>query len=499
MNHFTTHQSFFLVPLSTYDEEFKKIDQFLKILDKSNIDSIIEYSYSKCSESGRKSYNPYHLFSMISYCFAKSRSSLREMEDMCRYDIRAMYLMDNQTPSHKTIGEFINEVIVPNHHLLFTRITDTIIEEYNLDISDQYLDGTKLEANANKYKFVWKPVKYHKSLDKKIRLYLDKIGIYINQKEYIKSYQFYDYINGYAKLKNINIETIPSGRGKKLSLEQRLCKEGYKYLLKLIEYEEKESICGDNRNSYYKTDHDATAMALKTDYYTLIPMLDGYYKYYGKYPKNLCADSGYGIYSNYQYLDKHNIGNYVKFLAWNGESSGKNPQKFFSNGNTFFCLNKCAGIKIPFDKNHHQRYKDGTLYQFEGCEECGYAYKCKEHLKNKSGNFRTMELIPKYEFYKNEARINLLSRKGIEIRVNRSIQVEGTFGQIKENMDYIRIRRRGINKVVTEIMLVCLGRNIRKIFAMMKSKKISDKYWIASPNLEAEIFKIVKLKKSKKL
>ena len=110
-----------------------------------------------------------------------------------------------------------------------------------------------------------------------------------------------------------------------------------------------------------------------------------------------------------------------------------------------------------------------------------------------------MELIPKYEFYKNEARINLLSRKGIEIRVNRSIQVEGTFGQIKENMDYIRIRRRGINKVVTEIMLVCLGRNIRKIFAVMKSKKISDKYWIASPNLEAEIFKIVKLKKSKKL
>ena len=88
--------------------------------------------------------------------------------------------------------------------------------------------------------------------------------------------------------------------------------------MKLIEYEEKESICGDNRNSYYKTDHDATAMALKTDYYsghgtnmhaaynvqilvssgiityydifqdrtdyyTLIPMLDGYYKYYGEY------------------------------------------------------------------------------------------------------------------------------------------------------------------------------------------------------------------------
>ena len=134
------------------------------------------------------------------------------------------------------------------------------MKSINLDISDQYLDGTKLEANANKYKFVWKPVKYHKSLDKKSDCIWINRNLY-QSKEYIKSYQFYDYINGLHKIKNINIETIPSGRGKKLSLEQRLCKEGYKYLLKLIEYEEKESVCGDNRNSYYKTDHDATAMA----------------------------------------------------------------------------------------------------------------------------------------------------------------------------------------------------------------------------------------------
>ena len=53
MNHFTTHQSFFLVPLSTYDEEFKKIDQFLKILDKSNIDSIPSLTVEKV-KSARK-------------------------------------------------------------------------------------------------------------------------------------------------------------------------------------------------------------------------------------------------------------------------------------------------------------------------------------------------------------------------------------------------------------------------------------------------------------
>lgn len=129
-----------------------------------------------------------------------------------------------------------------------------------------------------------------------------------------------------------------------------MCITGYQYLDKLLEYEEKERICGPNRNSYYKTDHDATAMALKsdyysghgsnmkaaynvqflvssglilmygvfqdrTDYYTLIPMLDRYKEYYNTTPNNLCADAGYGIYDNYKYLEDNSINNYVKYLA----------------------------------------------------------------------------------------------------------------------------------------------------------------------------------------
>lgn len=135
------------------------------------------------------------------------------------------------------------------------------------------------------------------------------------------------------------------------------------YLIKLLEYEEKERICGENRNSYFKTDHDATAMVLKEDYYsklshdfhagyniqvlvssglitmygvfqdrsdhyTFIPMNDLYFKYYNEYPQNECADSGYGIYINYKYMREHSINNYVKFQSWTGEADGKNPQLF---------------------------------------------------------------------------------------------------------------------------------------------------------------------------
>ena len=107
----------------------------------------------------------------------------------------------------------------------------------------------------------------------------------------------------------------------------------------------------------------------------------------------------------------------------------------------------------------------------------------KEENKNK--DYRTIELIPEYELLKEQARNNLLSPKGIEIRVNRSIQVEGTFGQIKNNMGYIRIRRRGIEKVSCEIMLMCLGRNIRKYFTALEGNKIKSNYWNAPKDLKS--------------
>lgn len=222
----------------------------------------------------------------------------------------------------------------------------------------------------------------------------------------------------------------------------------------------------------------------RSDQYTFIPMNNLYYDYYKEYRENECADSGYGIYSNYKYMRSHNIGNYVKFLSWEGEASGKNPQLFYTFDDGILCLNTCIGERISFDEKHHQRYKDGKLYKFTGCNDCEYAYKCKKLLKNKDLDFRLFELIPDYELLKEQARNNLLSPEGIEIRINRSIQVEGTFGQIKQNMQYIRIRRRGMENVSCEIMLMCLGRNIRKFFTLLNSDKIKSNYWKKSNNLK---------------
>ena len=89
---------------------------------------------------------------------------------------------------------------------------------------------------------------------------------------------------------------------------------------------------------------------------------------------------------------------------------------------------------------------------------------------------------------KQKAEANLLSKKGIELRVNRSIQVEGVFGITKQNKGYTRTRRRGLTKVSTEMMLTFLGLNIKKIFDYYKRNK-QPKFWVAPEDLEPESFR----------
>lgn len=527
MNYFTTMRSIFIVSSNKCCEEYEKIDQYVSILNKSNIGILIEKEQNK---KGRYGYNPYNLVATIIYCFSKFRSSVREIESLCIFDLRIIYLMHQEQPSHNAIKDCINKYILPYQYEIFTMITKAIVDEFNLDINTQYLDGTKIEANANKYKFVWKPTTFHKRLDIKIRDLLHIMGIEINDKNLIKSSKLNEIINNYIDKENIDINSIPSGKGKRLTKEQKNYKLAYQYLIKILEYEEKERICGENRKSYFKTDKDATAMVLKEDYYsklshdfhagyniqvmvssglitmygvfqdrsdhyTFIPMNDLYFSYYKEYPVNECADSGYGIYINYKYMREHNIGNYVKFQSWAGEADGKRPQLFYTFTDGVLCLNTCIGEEIPFNHSCHQRNKDGKLYRFTGCNSCNYSYVCKKQLKNKELDFRLYELIPDYELLKDQARENLLSPEGIEIRINRSIQVEGTFGQIKQNMHYVRIRRRGMEKVSCEIMLMCLGRNIRKFFTLLDSGNIKSNYWEKSSNLKKEIFPFPKQKK----
>ena len=512
----------FLVDCYTSNvEQSKKIDSFLALLDKSGVCNLLKDVIKKddISKGGRPIYNPYNMLAVIIYNFAFNKSTLRDIEDKCRNDLRCLYILQGENPSYKSIGNFINDYILPNREKIFSLITKAIFDECKLEMDNMYLDGSKFEANANKYKFVWKPTTFHNKLSDKIRELLKGYNIEtgLPAQGIIESQIIANKINELNDiLKNYNLDLK----------ENKAHNNNYKllvqYLEKSLEYEEKERICGPNRNSYYKTDNDATAMCLKEDYYSglgsnmhagynaqisvinglittylvtqsrtdindFTPLLDIHYKFYGSYPKKLCADSGYGSLTNYKYLDEHEIENFVKYFTWQGNVSGKNPSQYHLNDDeTITCLNGNIGHKIKV--SWHHKKANSTFYKVEGCNKCQFNLYCKRFMKEKNENYKIFEVTIELQKYIQQAETNLLSIAGIEMRVNRSSQVEGAFGVIKQDIQYERFRRRSLDKVSTEFMLVCLGYNIRKLFKHFDGNAKFD-CWKAPDNIKPETFK----------
>lgn len=516
MSYFNTRKIFLVPSFDIEVQEQEKIERFLTLLDNSGVAVLIsKYIKNETSKGGRPGYNYYHLFATILYGFAFTRCTLRELADACRYDLRFICLMEQERPIYTKFCDFINKVIVPNEEEIFSLISIQIAKELGIEMDDAFIDGTKFEANANKYKFVWKPTKHHKRLTIKASEIIRRYGLFENyrEEEFIRSNTLANAIT------NLKINRDKFDEITYVNIEKALIG----LLEKTLEYEEKEEIVGPNRKSYYKTDKDATAMALKADYYSglgsnmhaaynvqilvmrglvfsyyvsqsrtdiydFIDVIDKFAKFYGFFPKRICADAGYGSLDNYRYLHKYNIENYVKHQSWEGNKSARNPDCYHLNeDDTITCLNGYVGHQtiIPY---RHPRKAEAVFYKVEGCNNCNWMPFCKRFMMKQDEDFKIFEVVKGLERYKYESQDNLCSPKGIEMRVNRSIQVEGVFGIEKQDYGYVRFRRRGLNKVSTESMLNFLGLNIAKLFRYYETGTL-NKFWIAPDNLEPEVFK----------
>lgn len=519
MGYFTTRQVFFLYSYTIDVKEQEKIDKFLKMLEDSGVAEILQKAETPDSlKGGRPKINIYDMFATILYGFTFRSATLRELESSCRNDLRYIYLMRGKQPKHSVFGNFINQYIVPNIDEIFACITKQIIKECNVTLIDAYLDGTKIEADANKYKFVWKPTTFHERLCDKVRnlLAINDIKRGIPAKGIFPAAMIAEKLTEFSQL----LKKVPETEIKQKKREYKQLED---YLEKALEYEEKESICGPERNSYYKTDHDATAMTLKTDYYSglgsnmhaaynvqsviccgffvsynisqarndineLIPSMERFHQFYECYPDNLCADAGYGSLENYRYMKKNSITSYVKHQSWEGNASGKNPDRYrLNDDDTITCLNGNIGktAEIP---NRHPKKEGSVFYKITGCKDCPFSAYCKRWQKDKTEDFKVFEVNREMCKYKQKSEENLLSPKGIEIRVNRSCQVEGSFGCLKQDMPYTRFRRISMPKVKTEYVMTFMGNNIRKLFRFYDGN-LKLKYWQAPDGLEPEHFK----------
>ena len=496
-------------PVITFDQfmEGIEINKYLKKLPEQR--------------TGRIRYNPVDMLKTVLFAFAdKGYCSLRELEDNCKVNIRYMYLMNWKTPSYRTFGYFINEVLSDSIEEIFLDINQTIFKKEKVDLAHIYIDGTKLEANANKYSWVWKKAteKSRYRLFGKITALLDEMneelcwsGLHIETNtEYVPEH-LTEILASYAKVNQLDENSFVQGRGKHKTIQQRRYEQLQTYLNKLEEYREKLTICGEERNSYSKTDHSATFMRLKTDYmgndqllpaYNIqigvadeyiavadvnhyrsdmdcfVPLMEKFHGLYGFYPEYPVADAGYGSYNNYLYCEQHGMKKYMKFTMYDKETKDKryreNPYRAEN-----FRIDSDGIMRCPNGKAFLFRYRKNVkgnkygrqeeIYECEDCTGCPYADECKKTDKNRSVRINE-ELTGMHR----EVLDNLESIHGALLRMNRSIQAEGTFGILKYDRNYKRIVRRGINSVKLEVFLVSIGHNLYKYFTKQQKNRIAS-------------------------
>ena len=331
-----------------------------------------KYFVEKEHKTGRPTYDREKLLKVVLFAFMEEGyESLRKMQKLCKTDIRFLWLLDGEkAPSHMTIDNFINQELKGNIEKIFEEINRYIFEKEAVDLQHIYIDGTKITANANRYSWVWKKSceTSRKKVFTKVSEVLESMngsGIELHgvkfgtREEYAIEYLEY-ILAEYAKLMQLEPEKTVRGRGHRKSPALRLYDKLLESVKRLKCYAKHIDICGEKRNSYSKTDTDATFMRIKRDYmgndqllpaynvqlgicdeYIAVydvkqyasdmdcfqPLMECFCQHYGFYPEYPVGDAGYGSYNNYLFCEEHGMKKYMKFPMYQKESADKKYQE----------------------------------------------------------------------------------------------------------------------------------------------------------------------------
>lgn len=255
---------------------------------------------------------------------------------------------------------------------------------------------------------------------------------------------------------------------------------------------EKEKNLG-NRNSYSKTDIDATFMRVKDErvlpaYNVIIGTENQFILNYSLHqksseadqfirhieqmktlPKAVIGDSAFGSEENYMFLKKKKIKNFLKYNSFNMESKRTFKKKIFKKENFSYDAKsdryKCPDNRelvfddFKIDSNVNGFLSSLKIYKSVDCSLCPFSYDCKKGEGN-----RSIQINTRYERFKAQAKANLNSEEGLKHRKRRGVEVESVFGDIKQNYHFRRFNVRSLKKVEIEFGLIAIAHNIRKIF-----------------------------------
>ena len=474
------------------------------IIDRLDI-SDIESGYKG---GGTSSYNPRMLLKVIVYAYLNNVYSGRQMEKLLVENIAYMWLSGMQTPDFRTINLFRSKRLSGCFDSIFTQIVVLLHDEGLVSLNVQYIDGTKIESAANKYTFVWKgsTEKNKAKLEANVKSVLESAEKVLSMENADEEQELT--AEEMARRADNILDKMDEQGISDRKLRKAVEKVKTEKAPKMREYEKKLDTLGE-RNSYSKTDPDATFMRMKedamnngqtkpgyniqiatenqfitnydifwrpTDQGTLIPFLESFKDRYGKQSEEVCADSGYGSEQNYEYMFDEGITPYVKYNMFHAEdkrSRRNNPfltQNLYYNAedNYYVCpmgqhMEHICDTKVRSDLGYESVT---SLYRAQNCSGCPLRCMCYKG----ASDHRTIEVNHKNNAYRAEVRRLLTSERGLYHRSNRPIEPEAVFGDIKYNHGFKRFRLKSNEKVKVEFGLVALAHNLRKYIALSTSK-----------------------------
>lgn len=462
---------------------------------------------------GSSAHHPVMLLKILVYCYISNIYSSRKIEEACRYHVHAMWLCAMRPADHNTINRFRGKRLQEVLRNIFTQVVKLLAQEGLLSLKEIYTDGTKIEANANRYTFVWgASIKTNKE---KIASQITEMWDYAQSvaAEELDTPEPPDFTHIDAQKVTETIEKINTALKGKPDVDQKIkaklnrVKKDWPVALERYALQEK---ILDGRGSYSKTDPDATFMRMKEDHLgnsqlkpayniqvsssnqyavdytvhntpgdptTLIPHLEQVKADYGAMPEEVCADAAYGSEENYAYLEKEGTEAFVKYTHFDGELSGEAQKKhpysaamleYREEQDCFICpsgqVMENMGTAVRTTSNGYKRTV--TKYGLKSCAGCPLREAC---YKGKEEG-RVIEVSHKFREYKRQAKERLTTERGIYHRKKRGVDTEPLFGNIKSNHGFRRFMLRGTKKVETETGLLCLAQNLRKKSAEMMRK-----------------------------
>lgn len=495
------------------DRDIPKDDP-VRIL-KSVIESLDLSGFKKLyHERGRSPYHPKMMLMVILYSYMNNVYSCRKIEKLLYRDIYYIWLSGYQKPDFATINRFRNRVKNEIGHI-FTLLVLILVEKGFVTLEVEYLDGTKIESKANKYTFVWRKSveRNREKLFEKIRVLLQQINEQMAQDKAADvdtleltpqtlceiSKEFKEALGSAPEAKTKEEKAAQRGKNK-------MFKELERHGEKLAEYNSRlEQMEG--RNSISKTDPSATFMRMKedamcngqtkpgynlqissenqfitdfalfpnpTDTLTFIPFLGSFPGRYGRFPKRVVADSGYGSEENYRFMDEAGIEGFVKYNRFHLEHRPRykpdtfHPDSLYYNeeGDYYICP---MGLRMSRTGTVQTRTEGGYIsqsacYRAIRCKGCPLRCLCYKAKANQ----RTIRVNHRLNAYKRKACELLTSEEGIKERGRRCIEPEAVFGQMKSNMAYRRFRHMGKDKVVMDFTFFAIAFNIKKLCSMMR-------------------------------